>query len=108
VPSTAPAVPTTRTFATAAGTLGVQCTGTVLRLLYATPAQGYALDERSVSGTEAEVRFRGDGARVRARLSCATGLPRLVEQRTDPDGGGDDDDRPDDDGAEDDSEQEDD
>lgn len=99
-PSTAPAVATTQTFATSAGTLGVQCTGTTLRLLLATPAQGYALDERSVGGTEAEVRFEGAGARVRVRLSCATGAPRLVEQRTDPDGGGGgggEDDRPDDD-----------
>jgi hypothetical protein len=101
-PSTAPAVATTQTFSTAGGTLGVQCTGTALRLLYRTPAQGYALDEQSVGGSEAEVRFRGAGARVRVRLSCATGVPRLVEQRTDPDGGGEDGDRPDDDRRDDD------
>ncbi len=98
-PTTAPVAPapTTRTFTTAAGTLGVQCTGSALRLVYATPAQGWALDERSVGGTEAEVRFQGAGSRVRVRLSCASGAPRLVEQRTDPDGGGGDDDRTEDD-----------
>ena len=56
-----------------------------------------ALDERAVSGPEAEVRFDGRGTRVRVRLSCATGAPQLVEQRSDPDGGGSDDDAEDDD-----------
>jgi hypothetical protein len=96
-PSPSAAVGAPRTFTTSGGTLGVQCAGTALRLLYATPAQGYALDERAVSGPEAEVRFEGRGTRVRVRLSCATGAPQLVEQRTDPDGGGDDDDGEDDD-----------
>ncbi len=83
----------TRTFPTTAGTLGVQCAGPALRLVYATPAQGYALDERTVSGSEAEVRFEGDGTRVRVRLSCSTGAPRLLEVRTDDrDGDGGDDD----------------
>jgi hypothetical protein len=88
-PSAAAAAP--RTFTTPAGTLGVQCAGPALRLLYATPAQGWALDERSVTGAEAEVRFEGSGTRVRVRISCATGAPQLVEQRTDEHGGGDDD-----------------
>jgi hypothetical protein len=103
-PSTAPAAPApaTRTFTTAAGTVGVQCTGTALRLVYATPAQGWTLDERSVGGSEAEVRFRGAGSRLRVRLSCASGAPTLVEQRTDPDGGGGDDGPEDDDGGDDD------
>ena len=101
-PSAPPATVSAQTFAVTAGTLGVQCAGSTLRLLYATPAQGYAIDERSVGGAEAEVRFRGAGTRVRLRLSCATGVPRLVEQRTDEDGGGGDDDRPDEDRPDDD------
>jgi hypothetical protein len=92
------AAATTRTLTTAAGTLGVQCVATGLRLLYATPAQGWALDERAVSGPEAEVRFAGAGTRMRVRVSCATGAPQLVEQRTDRDG--EDDDRDDDRGDE--------
>jgi hypothetical protein len=90
-PAQRPAATATRTFSTAAGTLGVQCTGTALRLLYATPAEGFALDEREVSGTDAEVRFEDEGTKVRVRVSCATGAPQLVEQRTERDGDGEDD-----------------
>jgi hypothetical protein len=88
-PVTAPgaqatAAPTaTRTFTSPAGTLGAQCAGTTARLLYATPADGYAVDEQSVSGSELEVRFEGRGVRVRTSVSCASGRPELLEQRTD-------------------------
>ena len=87
------ATTTAQTVATTGGTLGVQCSGTTLRLLYVTPAQGWSIDEREASGPEAEVRFTDGGTRLRVRLSCADGTPRLVEQRSDDDGGsgGDDD-----------------
>jgi len=89
-PSPAGPPPVTRAFGSAGGELGVQCAGPAARLLYATPAAGYAVEERSSSGTEAEVRFEGGGTRVRLRVSCESGQPRLVEQRTDPAGGGED------------------
>ena len=80
---TAPATTSSRTFTSVAGTVGVQCSGSAARLLYATPADGYALDEQSVVGSELEVRFEGRDTRVRMDLSCAGGQARLVDQRTD-------------------------
>ncbi|MCW2615492.1 MAG: hypothetical protein JWN08_2486 [Frankiales bacterium] len=85
-----PAAAGTAAFRSPGGTVGLQCTGTTAQLLYATPADGYALDERSVSGSGVEVRFEGRGTRVRMELSCADGTPRLVDVRTDDRSGGDD------------------
>lgn len=75
------------TFRSAGGSVGVQCTDADARLVYATPADGYTLAERSVGGSRVEARFEGEGRRVRMELSCAAGRPRLLEVRTDGDGG---------------------
>src|SRR5688500_17163126 len=56
-PSSPTATATSASFRSAGGTVGAQCSGTTPSLLYATPADGYALDERSVEGVELEVRF---------------------------------------------------
>jgi len=66
----------------------MQCTGTTARLLYVTPADGYALDERAVSGPQVEVRFQTDQTRVRMQLTCSSGSPRLVDVRTEAGSGG--------------------
>lgn len=81
----APAAGTSASFRSTGGTAGVRCSGTAPSLLYATPADGYALDERSVEGSELEVRFEAGERRVRLTISCATGRPRLVDQDTDDD-----------------------
>lgn len=80
-----PPAGTSASFRSAGGTVGVRCSGTAPSLLYATPADGYALDERSVEGSELEVRFEAGERRVKLTLSCATGRPRLVDQDTDDD-----------------------
>lgn len=86
------AVSAPRTFSLTGGTVSVRCRGTAAELVYALPAQGFALDERSVSGATAEVRFENDALRSRIEVTCAGGTPvvsdRRVEERS---GGGDDD-----------------
>ena len=84
-PSSAAAAVTSASFRSSGGTVGVQCSGTAPSLLYATPADGYALDERSVEGSELEVRFEAGERRVKLTISCASGSPRLVEEETDGD-----------------------
>ena len=71
------------TFRSTGGTVGAQCAGSVPRLLYAAPADGYALDESSVEGVELEVRFESESARARLTISCAGATPRLVDDRVD-------------------------
>lgn len=72
-----------RTLNSAGGSVGVDCAGTTVRILFAQPAAGYALDKREQSGSQAEVRFEGGGQRVRLEVSCASGSPVLVRTRTD-------------------------
>ena len=84
-PSSPTATATSASFRSAGGTVGAQCSGTTPSLLYATPADGYALDERSVEGVELEVRFDAGERRVRLTVSCAAGSPRLVDERVDDD-----------------------
>ena len=79
----APVVTASRSFRSAGGTVGVECAGRTARLVFATPAEGFALDEQSVAGPEVEVRFEADDTRVRSTVSCASGAPVLVEQRVD-------------------------
>ena len=93
---TAPERLASLTFRSTGGTVGAQCAGRVPRLLYATPAEGYALDESSVEGTELEVRFESESARARLTIGCATGTPTLVDDRVDPRNEGGKDERDDD------------
>ena len=85
LPSSPAAATTSASFRSAGGTVGVQCSGATPSLLYATPADGYALDERSVDGSELEVRFEAGERRVKLTISCAGGQPRLVEEEADDD-----------------------
>ena len=89
-PSAGPARPsspavTSASFRSAGGTVGAQCSGTTPSLLYATPADGYALDEQSVEGVELEVRFEAGERRVKLSISCASGRPQLVDEEVDDD-----------------------
>lgn len=86
IESSAPAVATTSaSFRSAGGTVGVRCSGATPSLLYATPADGYALDERSVEGSELEVRFEAGERRVKVTIGCVSGRPQLVDEETDDD-----------------------
>ena len=86
-PTTAPASAPIA-FSSQGGSVGVRCAGTVPRKVYATPAQGYVLDESSVEGPVLEVRFTQGRTRVRLGVSCGTGTPVLVERRVDTSGKG--------------------
>lgn len=85
VRSTRPTARTSASFRSQGGTVGVQCSGATPSLLYATPADGYALDERSVEGSDLEVRFEAGERRVKLTISCASGSPRLVDEEVDGD-----------------------
>lgn len=67
----------TATFGGRGGTIGVRCDGAVPRLLYATPAQGYRIDDRRDDGRRVEVRFRGEDDDTRLRVACVAGAPAL-------------------------------
>ena len=84
----APASSAPATFRSSGGAVGVQCVGATARLLFATPALGYALEQRSASGSTVTVRFEASASRSRLRVGCATGRPVLIESRDDSRGGG--------------------
>jgi hypothetical protein len=86
-PSAAP--PAVRAFTSAGGSVGVRCRGTTPERVYATPAQGYQLDDASLHGALLEVRFDNDRNEVRLQISCSTGKAVLVQQRNDSKGGND-------------------
>lgn len=67
--------PRTRTFTVAGGTVGVRCDGATPRLLYATPAQGYRVDQSKAEGGRVEVRFRSEEDDSRLRVVCVSGTP---------------------------------
>ncbi len=67
-----------RTFSGPGGTVGAECNGSVIGLLYATPSAGYEIHGAMDTGPgEIDVRFRpvegGDEWRLRAR--CESGAP---------------------------------
>jgi hypothetical protein len=77
-----------KAFTSQGGTVGVRCRGRVAVKIYATPAQGYNLDETSEDAEVLEVRFASGRTRVRLGISCGSGTPVLVENRVDTSGGG--------------------
>jgi hypothetical protein len=87
--STRPAAARVRVFTSAGGSVGARCRGRTPERVYATPAQGYRLDESSIEGGVLEVRFESDRTRVRLEIACASSGPVLAEQRTEPRHGGD-------------------
>jgi cytoskeletal protein RodZ len=74
-------------FRTTGGSVGVRCRGTEPQRVYATPAQGWVLDETSTEGGVLEVRFTKDRTRSRIGISCGSGTPVVVERRVDTSGG---------------------
>jgi hypothetical protein len=78
-PPTAPASAVVRrTFSGPGGTVGVECNGSVIGLLYATPSAGYEIHGAMDTGPgEIDVRFRpvGGGDEWRLRAWCESGAP---------------------------------
>ena len=83
-----PAAAPVRVFTSQGGSVGARCRSGVPERVYATPAQGYSLDESSVEGGVLEVRFESDSTRVRLEIGCGAGGPVLVGRRTQPRSGG--------------------
>ncbi|MDT7547226.1 MAG: hypothetical protein QOE99_3336 [Actinomycetota bacterium] len=81
--------PAVRAFSSAGGSVGVRCRGTTPERVYATPAQGYQLDDASLHGAMLEVRFDNDRNEVRMQISCSTSKPEVVQLRNDSKGGSD-------------------
>lgn len=81
-----PVVPATIPFSTTGGSVGVRCRGRVPQRVYATPAQGWLLDETSLEGGLLEVRFTRGGTRSRIGIACRTGAPVVAERRVDSSG----------------------
>lgn len=54
------------------GTVVARCTGGVVEIVSASPAQGYGLDDEP---EHARVRFESDETEVEVRLSCQDGRP---------------------------------
>lgn len=66
----------TRSFTGRGGSVGVACTaGGPPQLVYATPAQGWAVEERKQDADRVEVRFRSGEQEARIRVSCASDGP---------------------------------
>ena len=86
-PTTTGGASAVRSFSSSGGSVGVRCRGTVPERVYATPAQGYRLDESEVEGSALEVRFTSSSTRVRVEVGCGSGRPVLLERRADEAGG---------------------
>jgi hypothetical protein len=78
-----------RSFSSDGGSVGARCRGAVPEQVYATPAQGYRLDQSSVQGDILEVRFESSSTKVRLEIGCRSGTPYLADRRTDTSGSGD-------------------
>jgi hypothetical protein len=83
----------TRSFSGRGGSIGVSCDGGTPRLVYATPSQGWAVDENRVEGARLEVRFKADGVgESRIRATCAAAGPTATVEDDGGSGSGKDDD----------------
>ena len=71
---TAAAVPVrTRTLVLTGGSMAVRCVGTVARLVYASPREGYRYSTETSGRSTISVRFRSSAHESRGRASCGTG-----------------------------------
>jgi hypothetical protein len=66
--------------------VGVRCNGGVPQRVYATPAQGWVLDESSIESGVLEVRFEQGRTRSRIGIRCSGSNPVVVERRVDTSG----------------------
>jgi hypothetical protein len=73
----APRSSSARTVSVTGGTVTVRCSGDTVRLLYATPVDGYASTVESRGPVEVEVEFEGAGGNGRVKASCSAGVARV-------------------------------
>lgn len=70
----APAAATVKTWTGAAGSVRVSCTGGTIKLLGATPADGWRV-ERAESGSDVDVRFERGEDEVEVEAQCGSNGP---------------------------------
>ena len=64
-----------RTWDVAGGQVGASCSGSALRLLYATPLDGWTVEVKHAGSDELEVAFRQDHAETSVHARCVSGVP---------------------------------
>lgn len=69
-----PSVATVKTWTGTAGSVRVSCTGGVIKLIGATPADGWRV-ERAESGSDVDVRFERGESEVEVEAKCGTNGP---------------------------------
>jgi hypothetical protein len=79
-PTTAPAE-VARTWDVEGGQVGASCQGPVLRLLYATPVDGWSVEVKHAGSDELEVAFRQDPAETTVHAACVDGVPTQEADR---------------------------
>jgi len=90
-PTTPPPTTTTGTFQSEGGTLGAACEGTAVRLVWASPKDGFAAEVHDSGPAELEVRFSSEEHESRVKVRCAAGAPMAeVEERDESSGSGSD------------------
>lgn len=77
-PTTAPPIDPTATFSTAGGVVTATCSGYFIRLVSATPTDGYAVQVLDRGPATVDVHFTGSGDEVRVRLVCFGGRPTRI------------------------------
>jgi hypothetical protein len=88
-----------RTWDVTGGQVSAACAGATIRLLYATPADGWTVEVEATGPQEVEVRLTRDASRTRVRAECLAGTPELTRNGADDSGGGGGDDSGGDDGG---------
>src|SRR3954454_8494408 len=66
------------------GSIGVRCTGSAIKLVYSSPAQGFAADVNSDGPGDVDVRFESDQHESRIKVQCSSGAPVVTDQREEP------------------------
>lgn len=73
------------TYSTAGGTVTVACSGYFIRLISATPTDGYAVDVLDRGPATVDVHFTGRGQEIQVRVVCLGGGPiRIPDQHRAP------------------------
>jgi hypothetical protein len=90
-PAPATAAEVARTWDVTGGQVAAACAGSAIRLLYATPTDGWTVLVEGTGPQEVDVRFTRDGARTRVRAECVAGTPESRSTTDDGGGGGGDD-----------------
>lgn len=74
-PTTAPAAPVARVWDVTGGQVAVQCVGSAVALLYATPADGWTVQVEEAGPLEVEVELERGDDDVKVRATCVDGVP---------------------------------